>query len=31
MSRGIHKEVTGKLEACDTSNGRKPKEYEETV
>jgi len=31
MSRGICKEVTGKLEACNTSNGRKPKEHEETV
>jgi len=30
-SRGIRKEVTRKLEACDTSNGRKPKEHEETV
>jgi len=30
-SRGIRKEVTGKLEACDTSNGRKPKEHEEIV
>ena len=31
MSRGIRKEVTGKLEACNTSNGRKLKEHEETV
>ena len=31
MSRGIHKEVTGKLEAYDTNNGRKPKEHEEIV
>jgi len=31
MSRGICKEVTGKLEACDTSNGRKPKKHKETV
>jgi len=31
MSKGIRKEVTGKLEACDISNGRKPKEHEETV
>ena len=31
MSRGICKEVTRKLEACNTSDGRKPKEYEETV
>jgi len=30
-SRGICEEVTGKLEACGTSNGRKPKEHEETV
>ena len=30
-STGIRKEVTGKLEACDTSNGRKPKEHEETI
>jgi len=30
-SRGIREEVTRKLEACDTSNGRKPKEHEETV
>jgi len=31
MSRGIHEEVTRKLEACGTSDGRKPKEHEETV
>ena len=31
MSRRIREEVTGKLEACDTSNGRKPKEHEETI
>jgi len=31
ISRGIQEEVTGKLEACSTSNGRKPKEHEETV
>jgi len=31
MSRGIHEEVTGKLEACGTSDERKPKEHEETV
>ena len=30
-SRGLCEEVTGKLEACDTRNGRKPKEHEETV
>jgi len=30
-SRGIREEVTGKLEACSTSDGRKPKEHEETV
>jgi len=31
MSRRIRKEVTRKLEACGTSDGRKPKEHEETV
>jgi len=30
-SRGIHEEVTKKLEACGTSDGRKPKKHEETV
>ena len=30
-SREIREEVTGKLEACGTSDRRKPKEHEETV